>query len=40
MAILDAIQTSDGLIHVVYTSQGRTVINHAVFDEDWVRRRP
>jgi predicted neuraminidase len=34
-----AIQTSDGLIHVVYTSEGRTVINHAIFDEDWVRRR-
>jgi predicted neuraminidase len=28
-----AIQTSDGKIHVVYTSKKRTVINHAVFDE-------
>jgi predicted neuraminidase len=28
-----AIQTSDGKIHVVYTSEGRTLINHAVFDE-------
>jgi len=28
-----AIQTSDGLIHVIYTSNRRTVINHAVFDE-------
>lgn len=28
-----AIQTSDGKIHIVYTSQKRTVINHAVFDE-------
>jgi predicted neuraminidase len=29
-----AIQTSDGKIHIVYTSERRTVINHAVFDED------
>lgn len=28
-----AIQTRDGKIHVVFTSHGRTVINHAVFDE-------
>ncbi len=28
-----AIQTSDGKIHVVYTSEGRTLINHAIFDE-------
>ncbi len=28
-----AIQTSDGKIHVVYTSEKRTLINHAVFDE-------
>lgn len=28
-----AIQTKDGRIHVVYTSQDRTVINHALFDE-------
>ncbi len=28
-----AIQTSDGKIHVVYTSEGRSVINHAIFDE-------
>jgi putative CocE/NonD family hydrolase len=28
-----AIQTSDGKIHVVYTSEHRSVINHAVFDE-------
>jgi predicted neuraminidase len=27
------IQTRDGKIHVVYTSQRRSVINHAVFDE-------
>ena len=29
----DAIQTQDGKIHVIYTTQGRTVIMHAVFDE-------
>ena len=28
-----AIQTHDGKIHVVYTSDFRTVVNHAVFDE-------
>jgi predicted neuraminidase len=32
-----AIQTRDGNIHVVYTSEQRTVVNHAVFDEEWVR---
>ncbi len=36
-----ALQSRDGLIHVVYTSEGRKVVNHAVFDEDWVNdRRP
>jgi predicted neuraminidase len=29
-----AIQTKDGKIHVLYTSESRTVINHAVFDEN------
>jgi predicted neuraminidase len=29
-----AIQSKDGRIHVVYTSSRRTVINHAVFDEE------
>jgi predicted neuraminidase len=28
-----AIQTRDGRIHIVYTSDGRTIINHAVFEE-------
>jgi predicted neuraminidase len=28
-----AIQTRDGKIHIVFTSEGRTVINHAIFDE-------
>jgi hypothetical protein len=31
-----AIQTRDGSIHLIFTSEGRTVINHAVFDEDAV----
>lgn len=30
-------QARDGSIHVVFTSEGRTVVNHAVFGEDWVR---
>ena len=30
-------QAADGLIHIVYTSDQRTVINHAVFGEAWVR---
>lgn len=32
-----AIQTRDGKIHLVFTSHGRTVIQHAIFDEAWVR---
>lgn len=28
-----AIQAKDGKIHVLYTSESRTVINHAIFDE-------
>ena len=32
-----AFQGRDGRIHVVFTSDRRTVINHAVFDEEWVR---
>jgi predicted neuraminidase len=31
-----AIQGHDGKIHLVYTSEERTVVNHAVFDEAWV----
>ena len=31
-----AFQARDGKIHVVYTSERRTVVNHAVFDEGWV----
>jgi predicted neuraminidase len=31
-----ALQTRDGRIHVVYTSHGRKVIEHAVFEESWL----
>ncbi len=31
-------QGSDGVIHIVYTSDQRSVINHAVFSEEWVRQ--
>ena len=30
-----AFQARDGQIHLVFTSDRRTVINHAVFDEEW-----
>lgn len=30
-------QATDGLIHIVYTSDQRTVINHAIFTEAWVK---
>ena len=33
-------QAADGLIHIVYTSDQRTVINHAVFSEEWVKKSP
>ena len=32
-------QAADGLIHIVYTSDQRTVINHAVFSEEWVKAK-
>jgi predicted neuraminidase len=31
-----AFQARDGKIHVVFTSDRRSVVNHAIFDEDWV----
>jgi predicted neuraminidase len=34
-----AFQARDGAIHVVFTSNRRTVINHATFDEEWVLGR-
>jgi predicted neuraminidase len=32
-----ATQAADGRIHLVYTSDNRTTIYHAVFDEEWVK---
>jgi hypothetical protein len=32
-----AFQARDGKIHVVYTSHSRTVVNHSVFDEQWIK---
>jgi predicted neuraminidase len=32
-----AIQTRDGKIHLVYTSEQRTIVNHAIFDEEWIK---
>ena len=29
-------QAKDGKIHAVWTSEGRKVVNHAVFDEGWI----
>jgi predicted neuraminidase len=34
-----AVQTADGKIHLVYTSDGRKIIHHTTFDEDWVMSR-
>lgn len=31
-------QGRDGRIHIVYTSDRRSVINHAIFDEAWVKK--
>ena len=31
-----AIEASDGKIHVIFTSDARTTIRHAVFDEAWI----
>ncbi|MEO8028806.1 MAG: sialidase family protein [Bryobacteraceae bacterium] len=33
-----AIQTADGMIHVVYTSDRRGVIHHTTFSEEWVKQ--
>ena len=32
-----ALQTRDGRLHVLFTSDERTVVRHAVFPEDWIR---
>jgi predicted neuraminidase len=34
-----ALQARDGSIHVVFTSDGRKVVNHAIFDVDWITRQ-
>lgn len=31
-----AVQGRDGRIHLIFTSHERTVVNHAVLDEDWI----
>ena len=31
-----ALQTPDGIIHLVYTSDGRRVVNHATLTEEWI----
>lgn len=33
-----ALQTRDGKIHLIFTSHVRTVVNHAVLDEDWIKQ--
>jgi predicted neuraminidase len=33
-----AVQTHDGRIHLIFTSHERTVVNHAVLDEEWVKQ--
>jgi hypothetical protein len=32
-----AVQTRDGKIHLIFTSHERTIVNHAVLDEDWIK---
>ena len=32
-------QARDGRIHLVFTSEKRSVVNHAVFDEDWIMQK-
>lgn len=32
-----AVQGADGRIHLVYTSDNRTTIHHATFDEEWIK---
>jgi predicted neuraminidase len=34
------VQTEDGRIHVTFTSQERTQINHAIFDENDLLSKP
>ncbi len=32
-----AVQTSDGRIHLIFTSHERTTVNRAIFDEGWIK---
>jgi len=33
-----AVQTHDGKIHLIFTSHERTIVNHAVLDEEWIKQ--
>ena len=33
-----AVTTRDGKIHLIFTSHERTIVNHAVFDEEWIKQ--
>ncbi len=33
-----ALQTRDGKIHLIFTSHERTIVNHAVMDEEWIKQ--
>ncbi len=33
-----AVQTRDGKLHLIFTSHARTVVNHAVLDEAWIKQ--
>lgn len=32
-----AVQTSDGRMHLIFTSHERTTVNRAIFDEEWIK---
>jgi len=33
-----AVQTKDGKLHLIFTSHERTIVNHAVLDEEWIKQ--
>ena len=33
-----AVQTRDGKVHLIFTSHERTIVNHAVLDEEWIKQ--
>jgi predicted neuraminidase len=33
-----AVETHDGKIHLIFTSHERTIVNHAVLDEEWIKQ--